>query len=160
MRASQLSYTSVDSPLGSLLLVGDQARLCGVYMESQKYGRQIEESWLRDDGSLEPVAQQLDAYFAKKLIRFDVPLSLRGTSFQRRVWKALAEIPLGKTLSYAELACRVGAPAAVRAIGAAVGRNPISIIVPCHRIVGSDGSLTGYAGGLARKRWLLEHECR
>src|SRR4029079_15469667 len=98
------------------------------------------------------------AYFDGRLREFDVPLSLHGTDFQLRVWHALCEIPFGQTISYAELARRLGKPQAMRAVGAANGRNPVSIIVPCHRVVGSTGSLTGFGGGLPRKRWLLDHE--
>jgi methylated-DNA-[protein]-cysteine S-methyltransferase len=158
MRSDQLRYTSVASPVGPLLLVADEEGLCGLYMESQKYGRRIEASWRRDDASLSNVTEQLAAYFARELEAFDLALSLQGTEFQKQVWQTLVETPLGRTSTYAEVAERVGAPSATRAVGAAVGRNPVGIIVPCHRIVGSDGRLTGYAGGLDRKRWLLEHE--
>ena len=106
----------------------------------------------------ERVVRQLERYRDDPDARFDLPLAIEGTPFQRRVWTALGEIGFGETMTYGDLAQRVGAPTAARAVGAAVGRNPISIIVPCHRAVGADGSLTGFAGGLARKRWLLEHE--
>ncbi|HEX7610606.1 MAG TPA: methylated-DNA--[protein]-cysteine S-methyltransferase, partial [Solirubrobacteraceae bacterium] len=114
--------------------------------------------WQHDDDALADVAGQLAAYFAGTLTEFDVQLELAGTDFQREVWQALRAIPYGETISYGELAQRVGKPSASRAVGLANGRNPIAIIVPCHRVIGADGSLTGYGGGLARKAWLLEHE--
>jgi methylated-DNA-[protein]-cysteine S-methyltransferase len=127
-------------------------------MEAHTGGPERLEMWRRGDASLHGVREQLRAYFAGELRQFDLPLVLAGTEFQRRVWTALCEIAFGETVSYAALARRIGAPKAVRAVGAAVGRNPISIIVPCHRVVGSDGGLRGYGGGLDRKHWLLEHE--
>ena len=154
----QLSYCVIKSPIGRLLLVTDPVALCGVYMESHKGGPERVDQWRLDDALLRPISEQLDAYFAGERERFDLRLALVGTEFQRRVWNALCAIPLGETVSYAQLARRIGAPSAVRAVGAAVGRNPISIIVPCHRVVGSDGTLRGFAGGLARKHWLLQHE--
>ncbi len=107
---------------------------------------------------LAPVVAQLQAYFAGELTDFDLPLQMHGTEFQRRVWAALCEIPYGETISYGELARWVGNPKASRAVGLANGRNPVAIVVPCHRVIGADGSLTGYGGGLDRKVWLLEHE--
>jgi methylated-DNA-[protein]-cysteine S-methyltransferase len=154
----QVTYSFMESPIGRLLLLSDGVALGGVYMESHKRGPQLVPHWQRDDRSLASVADQLRAYFAGELQQFDVPLALGGTEFQLRVWNALRAISFGHTQSYAELADCIGAPRAVRAVGAAVGRNPASIIVPCHRVVGSDGGLTGFAGGLARKSWLLEHE--
>jgi methylated-DNA-[protein]-cysteine S-methyltransferase len=155
-----VKYTVIESPIGSLLATAVGAELSGLYMESHLRGPQPGDSWQRDDKLFVKCGEQLAAYFAGHLAHFDLPLALRGTAFQLRVWQALRAIPLGQTLSYAQLARRIGAPNAVRAVGAAVGRNPVSIIVPCHRVVGSDGSLTGFAGGLDRKRWLLEHERR
>lgn len=152
------NYSYIESPIGRLLAVGDGAALCGLYMELHKRGPAPSDRWRRDDDSLRFVAEQIEAYFAGELVHFDLPCVTTGTRFQRRVWAALGEIGFGETITYAQLAQRVGAPKAARAVGAAVGRNPISIIVPCHRAVGSDGSLTGFAGGLPRKRWLLEHE--
>jgi methylated-DNA-[protein]-cysteine S-methyltransferase len=115
-------------------------------------------SWQEKPEAFIEIRQQLDAYFAGKRKTFDIPLSLKGTVFQLEVWKALQELPYGSTISYGALAKRIGRPRAVRALGAAVGRNPVSILVPCHRVVGSDGSLTGYAGGVERKEWLLHRE--
>lgn len=154
----RVTYSVLESPIGRLLLLSDGVALSGVYMESHKRGPLPGPHWQRDDRSLASVADQLRAYFAGELRQFDLPLALRGTKFQLRVWNALRAIPFGHTQSYAEVADRIGAPRSVRAVGAAVGRNPISIIVPCHRVVGSDGGLTGFAGGLARKSWLLAHE--
>jgi methylated-DNA-[protein]-cysteine S-methyltransferase len=112
------------------------------------------------DPVLAAAREQLDAYFDSRLTEFDLPLEPRGTDFQRRVWDSLKAIPFGETISYAELARRIDQPKAVRAVGAANGRNPLMIIVPCHRVIGADGSLTGFGGGIDRKRWLLDHETR
>jgi methylated-DNA-[protein]-cysteine S-methyltransferase len=151
-------YRRVPSPLGPLLLLSDGAALTGLFMESHKYGPSIEAGWVDDEGPLRSVQRQLEEYFAGVRTTFDVPLGARGTAFQREVWQALATIPYGETTTYADLARRIGRPSAVRAVGAANGRNPISIIVPCHRVVGTDGSLVGYGGGMDRKRQLLELE--
>jgi methylated-DNA-[protein]-cysteine S-methyltransferase len=112
------------------------------------------------DPVLAAAHEQLNAYFDMRLSDFDLPLEPRGTEFQRRVWDSLTTIPFGETISYAELARRIDNPKAVRAVGAANGRNPLMIIVPCHRVIGADGSLTGFGGGIDRKRWLLDHEAR
>lgn len=156
MRNDRMIYTHVESPIGNLLLRSDGEALTGLWMGPSDKER--DPSWQRDDPWFAQVQIQLAAYFAGDRQDFDLPLVLRGTEFQERVWHALGTIPFGETISYGELADRIGAPKAVRAVGAAVGRNPISIIVPCHRVVGSDGRLTGYGGGLERKRWLLDHE--
>ena len=158
MHGARVTYTTLDSPIGPLLLTSDGEALAGIYMESHKRGPQPEGDWRRDSSPFRDVADQLAGYFAGRRRRFNLPIALGGTEFQRRVWSALREIEFGHTLCYAELAERIGSPAAVRAVGAAVGRNPISIIIPCHRVVGSNGHLTGFAGGLERKRWLLDHE--
>lgn len=155
---SSTLYTMTDSPIGNLMLTSDGDSLTGVYMELHKGGPAIGAAWRRDDAAMRPTAEALSAYFAGDCRRFDLPLSLRGTEFQRKVWDALLAIPFGETTTYMEIARGIGAPRAVRAVGASVGRNPVSIIVPCHRVVGSSGNLTGFAGGLERKRWLLEHE--
>jgi len=117
-----------------------------------------QERWEEDASQFGPVTEQLSAYFAGELTGFDLPMQMNGTEFQRRVWKGLSEIPYGETISYAELAHRVGNPKACRAVGLANGRNPIAIIVPCHRVIATNGALGGYGGGLDRKSWLLEHE--
>ena len=114
--------------------------------------------WVQDDAPFRTVFDQLTRYFDGGLVSFDLPLSLAGTPFQQRVWQELCKIPYGCAISYAELARRIGKPGASRAVGSANGRNPVSLIVPCHRVIGADGGLGGYGGGLDRKRWLLEHE--
>jgi methylated-DNA-[protein]-cysteine S-methyltransferase len=155
-----MKYAMLPSPLGEILLTFDDDTLLGLYFVGQKDEPSIRGDWVRDDAH--PIAARtaihLDRYFSGETVAFDVPMRFAGTPFQVAVWKALCEIGHGDTVSYAEIARRVGAPAAVRAVGAAVGRNPVSIFVPCHRVVGSDGSLTGYAGGLPRKTHLLKLE--
>jgi methylated-DNA-[protein]-cysteine S-methyltransferase len=151
-------YSTMPSPVGELLLLSDGTALTGVYMQQHAHWSGMQDHWRRDDHRLRAARQQLRAYFAEELRAFDLPLALHGTEFQRRVWQELLNIPYGQTVSYGELACRLGQPKASRAVGLANGRNPISIVVPCHRVVGSNGTLTGYGGGLPRKRWLLDHE--
>jgi methylated-DNA-[protein]-cysteine S-methyltransferase len=158
MTPENVCWTTVESLIGRLLLTSDGSALTGVYMELHKGGPQPTDRWRRDDGPFRETAAQLADYFAGNLRDFDLPIAFHGTEFQRDVWEALRAIPCGETITYAELAVRVGRAGSARAVGAAVGRNPVSIIVPCHRVVGSSGRLTGYAGGLDRKRWLLEHE--
>lgn len=155
---SVLYFSAVPSPIGELLLTSDGDALTGLYLENHKGGPALADHRRRDDDRLRPAVEQIAAYFAGERETFDLPIALRGTEFQKSVWEALLAIPFGATVTYASLAKSIGAPAAVRAVGAAVGRNPVSIIVPCHRVVGSAGALTGYAGGIERKRWLLEHE--
>jgi methylated-DNA-[protein]-cysteine S-methyltransferase len=149
---------ALDSPIGELTLTSDDGSLCGVFMHEQRHLKRIPATYVRDDLGLAYAVEQLNAYFAGELRDFDLPLKMRGTEFQRRVWAALREIPYGETISYGELARWVGNPKASRAVGLANGRNPVAIVVPCHRVIGADGSLTGYGGGLERKVWLLEHE--
>jgi len=155
-------YTLHPSPIGELLLIAEGDALTGLYMLGDEgpngRGARLEPDWKRDDGPFRAVRDQLDEYFAGERTGFDVPLAPRGTAFQLRVWEELRRIPYGETISYGELARRIGRPTAVRAVGASNGRNPISILVPCHRVIGADGSLTGYGGGLDRKRFLLELE--
>jgi len=148
------------TPLGPTLLVAAGDALCGLYFAGQKYEPVPAADWQRcpDAPVLRAAREQLAAYFAGGLQRFDLPLAPAGTAFQRSVWTAIAGVPWGATIAYRELAVRAGHPAGVRAVGAAVGRNPLSVVIPCHRIVGADGSLTGYAGGLDRKRALLALE--
>ena len=150
--------TTVPSPIGPLLLSASQGALTGVQMQSQRHFRELPEDAVRDDEWFADIRAQLDAYFCGDLREFDVTLNLVGTDFQRRVWAQLQAIPYGETISYGELAARVGNERASRAVGLANGKNPVSIIVPCHRVIGADGSLTGYGGGLDRKTWLLAHE--
>jgi len=156
----RIGYCLMPSPLGNVLLVANRDALCGAYFHDQKYLPPIDAAWQEDNSSavLRAAHAQLDQYFAGSRKRFELPLAPNGTSFQRAVWNAIAQVPWGETLTYAALASRAGHPGSARAAGAATGRNPLSIIVPCHRIVGSDGSLTGYAGGLDRKQKLLALE--
>jgi methylated-DNA-[protein]-cysteine S-methyltransferase len=150
--------TTIDSPIGELTLTADGRLLTGVHMHEQRHLPRIPAGSQRDDGGLAHVVAQLEAYFAGELTDFELPMRMHGTEFQQRVWASLCEIPYGETISYGELARWVGNPKASRAVGLANGRNPVAIIVPCHRVIGADGSLTGYGGGLDRKVWLLEHE--
>ena len=157
------THTVIDSVVGTLTLVAEEGVIVGLYMDLQRHrpdddalgepdprGREVE--------PFKAAADQLDAYFAGELTRFDLPLAPRGSEFQQRVWAALQEIPYGRTESYGELAERIGSPGGARAVGLANGKNPIGIIIPCHRVVGADGSLTGYGGGLDRKKQLLDLE--
>ena len=153
-----MNYTTVDSPIGELTLVGDEHGLAGLYMDSQRYGPKRDPAWRHDPGTLADAAEQLEQYFAGERTEFDLPLAPRGTDFQRRVWSALREIPYGSTVTYTELAAAVGRPGAARAAGAANGRNPLAVVIPCHRVIGAGGALTGYGGGLGRKRLLLDLE--
>ena len=155
--------TVIDSVVGPLTLVVDEGAIVGLYMDLQRHrpaDDKLGEPDLRGCGAepFKAAADQLGAYFAGALRRFTLPLALRGSPFQRRVWAALQDIPYGATESYGELAERIGSPGAARAVGLANGKNPIGIVIPCHRVVGSDGNLTGYGGGLDRKRQLLDHE--
>jgi len=153
-------YTSYDSPVGKLLLAATDRGLAGVYFENHRHFKGSA-GWQLDDGHavLLKVKQQLQEYFAGRRREFDLPLDMSsGTPFQQAVWQALLEIPFGTTASYGELARQIGKPSAVRAVGAANGRNPVSIIVPCHRVIAGSGALTGYAGGLPNKQILLALE--
>ena len=149
-----LIMATMSSPLGVLRLYAASDELVGVYLPEQASPPGAP----RGAGVLARASAQLAEYFAGRRRAFDLPLAPRGTGFQALVWDALTRIPLGETRSYGELARSLGRPSASRAVGAANGRNPISIIVPCHRLVASNGDLTGYAGGIAAKRWLLDHE--
>jgi methylated-DNA-[protein]-cysteine S-methyltransferase len=152
-------YDLRPSPIGELLLVGDGHALTGLYMlPDHRHAPPVQAHGRRDPAPLRAAAAQLDAYFAGELTEFELPLAPAGTPFQRAVWEALRAIPYGETVSYGELARAIGRPTAVRAVGAANGRNPISIVVPCHRVIGAGGALTGYGGGLERKRYLLALE--
>ncbi|MFJ9114395.1 methylated-DNA--[protein]-cysteine S-methyltransferase [Streptomyces sp. NPDC102394] len=151
-------HTVTDSPYGPLTLVAEDGTLCGLYMTDQRHRPPQETFGDRDDSLLGEAKDQLNAYFTGELKDFTLELHLRGTPFQRTVWDQLRRIPYGETRSYGELADALGSPGASRAVGLANGKNPIGIIVPCHRVVGADGSLTGYGGGLPRKRQLLDFE--
>ena len=150
-------YRVVDSPVGLLTLAGDGDVLTRLYMDGQRHAPD-HHGWKESRGAFAPAVAELEAYFAQELRVFSVPIALHGTEFQRRVWKGLREIPYGETWSYGELARAIGQPGAARAVGLANGRNPVAIIVPCHRVIGSSGTLTGYGGGLDRKRALLDLE--
>jgi methylated-DNA-[protein]-cysteine S-methyltransferase len=156
--SSSLYYTSLDSPIGELLLLGNEHALHGLYMQEGRKPISIAPSWRRSDAPFATVRKQLKEYFAGELVAFDTPLVMAGSEFEQRVWRALQDIPYGETVSYGEIAGRVGQPSAARAVGLANGRNPIAVIVPCHRVIGANGTLTGYGGGLERKRLLLELE--
>jgi len=151
-------YCLMPSPIGELLLIGNGKALQALYMEPHDRWLGQQPDWRRDSAPFKVVIEQLREYFDGKRRVFDLPLAPVGTAFQQRVWTALLEIPFGVTTRYGELATRLGDAKASRAVGLANGRNPISIVVPCHRVIGANGNLTGYAGGLERKEWLLRHE--
>lgn len=152
-------YHAVTSPIGDLLLTSDGEALTGLQMEGPG-GHRPDPQWVSDEERLAAASRQLAEYFRGERTTFDLPLAPRGTPFQREVWAALRNIPYGRTESYGAVARRIGRPKAIRAVGAANGRNPIAIIVPCHRVIGSDGRLVGFGGGLERKRTLLDLEAR
>lgn len=151
-------YTYLESPIGPLLLAGDGIRLSKVGFPNGKGRVAPHDHWRRDDDQFVEARAQLTAYFAGELRTFKLDLTPAGTPFQLAVWQALTAIPYGATLSYGELARRIDRPSASRAVGAANGANPIPIIVPCHRVIGASGALTGFGGGIDTKRWLLAHE--
>jgi methylated-DNA-[protein]-cysteine S-methyltransferase len=151
-------YTTMDSPIGELLLLGDGESLHGLYMQAGRHPVPINPRWERDDEAFADVRRQLEEYFAGERSTFDIKMHMEGTAFQRTVWHALTEIPYGETISYGELAKRIGRPDRARAVGTANGQNPIAVIVPCHRVIGANGKLVGYGGGLDNKRRLLELE--
>jgi len=153
-------YTEMKSPLGTLLLTAENGSLIGVHFPGQKHDRPRQPHWQRadDEPVLAQARTQLAEYFAGRRTRFDLPLAARGTSFQQAVWRALLAVPFGGTSTYGAIAAAIRKPSAVRAVGSAIGANPIGIVVPCHRVIGRDGSLTGYAGGLERKAKLLALE--
>ncbi|WP_306316310.1 MULTISPECIES: methylated-DNA--[protein]-cysteine S-methyltransferase [unclassified Streptomyces] len=151
-------HTVIDSPYGPLTLVSTDGTLSGLYMTDQRHRPPEDTFGPRDDRPFGPAIDQLNAYFQGELTNFDLPLHLHGTEFQRRVWAQLQRIPYGETRTYGELAETLGNPNASRAVGLANGKNPIGVIVPCHRVIGANGDLTGYGGGLDRKRRLLDFE--
>jgi len=155
-----MDYTTYESPVGPLLLVGERDAIAGLYFHHGKHTPTPAPDWCRanDAPVFAEACQQLDAYFAGQRQQFDLKLAPQGTDFQQRVWQQLRLIPFGETISYGELAKRIGDPKSSRAVGAANGKNPISIIVPCHRVIGADGTLTGFGGGVETKRTLLELE--
>ena len=160
MNTAAMIHARIESPVGLLTLCGSDGTLSGLYMDPHQNGPEAARLGRRDDAAFKAVREQLAAYFAGELRTFDLPLAAIGTAFQKKVWTALCDISYGETISYGELARRIGQPTASRAVGLANGQNPISIIVPCHRVIGSTGALTGYGGGIERKRWLLAHEAQ
>jgi methylated-DNA-[protein]-cysteine S-methyltransferase len=151
-------YTEIESPIGPLLLTMEQEHLTNVCMNQQKRSVEVRPEWIPNERSFLAIAKQLGEYFRGKRQVFDIPLRLAGTDFQRSVWDELRSIPYGATTTYGEIANRIGNPKAVRAVGLANGQNPIPIIIPCHRIIGSNGKLTGFGGGLEKKAFLLQLE--
>lgn len=152
------TYAHLPSPLGELLVTMADGALTGLYFPEHRRGPRVEPSWRKDPGAFGALAAELAALLAGQRTGLDVPLRPQGTAFQQTVWQALSAIPYAGTTTYGALAAAVGRPSAVRAVAGAVARNPVSIAIPCHRVVGAGGAITGYAGGLARKRWLLELE--
>jgi methylated-DNA-[protein]-cysteine S-methyltransferase len=148
-------YTEMESPVGTLLLAADQEGLRLINFQKGKHAQRPRDDWRKDAAPLHEAMRQLKAYFSGELREFNLPLAPEGTDFQRRVWSALCGIPYGETISYGDLARRIRNPKAVRAVGTANGANPIPIVIPCHRVIGSDGTLTGYGGGLDIKEKLL-----
>lgn len=153
-----MRYSYLDSPVGALLLARDDVGITGLYLPAGKNAISPRADWVRDDAAFDDVRAQLGEYFAGTRRAFELPLHPAGTAFQQQVWTALRDIPYGQTASYGATAAAIGTPSAARAVGLANGQNPISIVVPCHRVIGANGSLTGYGGGLDAKRWLLSHE--
>ncbi len=152
--------SSMPSPIGPLLLCGTGTAITAIFMATRRHPEGVPVDTRPDDGPFREARRQLDAYFAGELREFTLELAPEGTLFRQKVWRALLDIPYGATESYGELALRIGLPQAARAVGLANGRNPISIVVPCHRVIGKTGALVGYGGGLERKQWLLAHEQR
>ena len=153
-----MRFDTFDTPIGPLTVAGDDAGLRHVLFPENKYPPADRGDWRHDAAAMAPARAQLLDYFAGTRRRFELPLAPQGTGFQRRVWAALAQIPFGETWSYGELARFLGEPRAVRAVGAANGRNPLPLLLPCHRVIGGDGGLTGFGGGLPLKQFLLRHE--
>lgn len=153
-----MRYSYLDSPIGTILLVGRPGVLTGLYVADHDNCPPVQAGWVEDDEALAEARAQLTEYFAGERTTFDLTLEMDGTPFQRQVWDALLKIPFGETWSYGELAAHLGRPGSARAVGAANGRNPISVVVPCHRVIGANGSLTGFGWGTPRKSWLLDHE--
>jgi methylated-DNA-[protein]-cysteine S-methyltransferase len=159
-KTNSLAYTSMESPIGPLLLAGDERGLSVVHFVNGRRPKSPPRTWVEDKKPFKEVVRQLQAYFEGKLKEFELPLVLEGTEFQLRVWRNLQIIPYGETVSYGQLAKRIGSPDAARAVGLANGSNPIPIIIPCHRVIGSNGDLTGFGGGLPIKKKLLALESR
>jgi methylated-DNA-[protein]-cysteine S-methyltransferase len=159
-QAERLYMTKHQTPVGELTLIGSDRGLREIHWPNRNGTNTMLAAHGEDHPLLKETVRQLDEYFAGRRTSFDIPLDLRGTPFQLAAWRALAEIPFGETRSYGQQAAMIGSPRAVRAVGSANGANPVCIVLPCHRVVGADGSLTGFGGGLGTKRWLLDHEAR
>jgi methylated-DNA-[protein]-cysteine S-methyltransferase len=157
-QAKTTIYWTVASPIGELLMAGDGEQLQRLHMRNSRHSTPIGDGWMRDGNPFADLCEQLDQYFAGERREFDLALDPQGSEFELRVWRALRQIPYGETESYGELAERIGHPGSARAVGAANGQNPMAVVIPCHRVIGANGSLTGYAGGLERKRLLLDIE--
>ncbi|HFC11377.1 MAG TPA: methylated-DNA--[protein]-cysteine S-methyltransferase [Anaerolineae bacterium] len=157
---TQLYYAMVASPLGDVLLVGNQIGLTYINFQAGTNRLEIQPAWEKNEVVLQAAIEQIEDYFAGKRKVFDLPLAPRGTLFQQQVWEAVGNIPFGETASYGGIAGKIGRKKAARAVGAANGQNPLPIIIPCHRVIGSNGKLTGYGGGLQLKKWLLAHESK
>jgi len=155
---SQIYYTQLESPIGSLLLTLEDEHLTNICMFNQKRNVEVQPDWVANDRHFRSIARQLQEYFRGKRRQFDIPMRLQGTDFQLSVWQQLSKIPYGETATYGDIAKRIDNPKAVRAVGLANGRNPIPIIVPCHRVIGTNGKLTGFGGGLENKAILLKIE--
>ncbi len=153
-----LFYTYMDSPVGALTLVGDKDALHILNFPGTSNNADLKPEWQKDDAPFAETIKQLTAYFAGDLRQFDLPLYFSGTDFQNRVWRQLATIPFGKTRSYGEMAAELGSPGASRAVGSANNKNPLAIILPCHRVIGANGAMVGFGGGLPTKTFLLTHE--
>ena len=161
MTVTENTYrSSMPSPIGPLLLCGNGTAITAIFMATREHPEGIPTGTRPDDGPFREARRQLEAYFAGELREFHLELAPEGTLFRQKVWRALLDIPYGSTESYGALAQRIGLPQAARAVGLANGRNPISIVIPCHRVIGKTGALVGYGGGLERKQWLLAHEQR
>jgi methylated-DNA-[protein]-cysteine S-methyltransferase len=160
MNPNTIHYDYLETPIGALLLAADEHGLRYVEFPRADQGTRIDAHWQRSRAHLVDVIEQLEAYFAGELHAFDLALAAEGTGFRKTVWDELVRIPYGETISYGELARRIGDPSASRAVGAANGANPLPVIVPCHRVIGANGKLTGFGGGLPTKQWLLQHERR
>ena len=148
-----MDYTRIETPIANLLVARNERGITSISFRGTE-----EDDWIRNDDAFDDIREQMNAYFAKELRIFKLPLAPRGTTFQLDVWRALRDIPYGETRSYAQIARTIGKPEAIRAVGAANGANPLPIVVPCHRVIGSNGSLTGFGGGLEAKRFLLDLE--
>ncbi len=155
-----MTYSVYDCPVGPLLLAGDTHALHLISFPNKDHAALIKSDWVRDDAGFDAVIAQLEAYFAGKLEGFDLPLHMGGSPFQNAVWRALCDIPFGETITYGELALMVDRPGGAQAVGAANGANPLPIVIPCHRVIGANKTLTGFGGGIETKRFLLEHEIK